>query len=282
VALPQTLQIPGANALTSSSGVRYSSGGPGTGRSLHLHSGADFPGKLGEPVLAVMPGVVVGVFAHRAEGQHEEVSGRSRLTARALGAMKAPYGFGLYVNIQHTISLAGRPLHSSYHHLDSATVRKGDRVVQGQPIGTMGKSGTNPIGGSVHLHLDVAIANPGDRHGDWFFLDPRGFQKWTSSRLTGTTGPGTGKIWPVTQAVATAAFPASGTGRGVEGVDRPAVLVSGYPVTPGEGSASGLPVVAKGPGQPLDEFWRIRRDRPGIAVALAVVTAVGLGYVLRG
>lgn len=279
--LPTSIQIPGANALTSTRGVRYSSQGPAYGREQFLHSGADFPGKIGEPVIAIMPGEVTGVFAHRAEGKHEEVSGYPRLTAKALKTFKAPYGFGLYIIVRHPITVAGKHLYSGYHHLDSAMIRKGNHVTQGQPIGGMGKSGTNPIGGAVHLHLDVALVDPGADRSHWFFLDPRGFQKWTSVRAPGATDPGRGFIWPITEAIAAPAFPRSGTGIGIIGVDKPAPLINGYPITHGEGASAGLPIVAKGPGQPLDEFWRLRRKKPVLVAVASVATAVtawGLSY----
>lgn len=256
--------------------ARYISQGPGTGRSVYLHSGADFPGLLGESVMSMMDGVVIGVFVHRADGVHEEVSKRSDLRASRLGTFKAPYGFGLYIIVRHSsVTVNGLPLHTGYHHLDQALVRQGDKVLAGQVIARMGKSGTNPVGGAVHLHLDTFYAVPGAPREQQWALNPLGFQRWAPK---GPKKPGTSLVWPVDEFVVALAFPKSATARGVEGKDVP-LSTSSYPtVTLAEGGAAAL--VGHGTNTPLDRIQQ--RTRPSSLQVFAAVTsgalAVGLGY----
>lgn len=99
-----------------------------------MHRGVDLVAALGSPVRAIRSGRVI-------------VSGRHR-------------GRGLYLELDH-----GRGLRSLYAHLQTATVRVGDRVRRGQAIGTVGKTGNarHPAI-TPHVHLEVS------RHGE--LVDP--------------------------------------------------------------------------------------------------------------
>ena len=105
----------------------------GAPRSGHRrHRGIDLLAPLNAPVRSIRSCTVLQVGTHR--------------------------GMGRFVEIAH-----GRSLTSLYAHLASTTVEKGDRVIQGQPIGTVGKTGnarSRLI--SPHLHFEVA------RHGEVF------------------------------------------------------------------------------------------------------------------
>lgn len=58
--------------------------------------------------------------------------------------------YGNVVIIRHTIN--GKRMDTNYAHLDSLTVRVGQIVKQGQPIGVMGKTGRS-LG--IHLHFEI-------------------------------------------------------------------------------------------------------------------------------
>ena len=90
------------------------------------HRGVDLEAPLGSPVRAVRSGRVIMTGRHR--------------------------GRGLYLELDH-----GRGLHSLYAHLQTVDVTTGDRVRQGQPIGTVGKTGNarHPLI-TPHLHLEVS------------------------------------------------------------------------------------------------------------------------------
>lgn len=99
----------------------------GAPRSGNLsHRGVDIEAPLGSAVHAIRSGRVIATGRHR--------------------------GRGLYVELDH-----GRGLHSLYAHLHTLDVKAGERVAQGQPIGTVGKTGNarhHAI--TPHLHLEVS------------------------------------------------------------------------------------------------------------------------------
>lgn len=89
------------------------------------HSGIDIAryGCFQAPVYAMRPGVVID-------------------------SVYLPKGFGNTVTIEHDDGTCLR-----YTHLDKKLVKKGDRVVRGQQIGTVGKGAKNIY--PAHLHLDM-------------------------------------------------------------------------------------------------------------------------------
>jgi len=99
-------------------------GAPRSGR--QRHRGVDLLAPLDSPVRAIRSGIVVQVGIHR--------------------------GLGRFVEVAH-----GGGLTSLYAHLATAAVEPGDRVTQGQLLGTVGKTGNarHPWISS-HLHLEVA------------------------------------------------------------------------------------------------------------------------------
>lgn len=115
------LIAPTQGKLTSCYGYR-----PNVGAS-NYHYGIDIAWKKGTPIVAADGGVVTVV--------------------------KTIDSFGLYLCIDH-----GGEMVTLYSHLDSTTVKVGDRVARGQVIGYMGESGnaTAPC-----LHFEVRI--DGDR-----------------------------------------------------------------------------------------------------------------------
>ncbi|MDP3704172.1 MAG: M23 family metallopeptidase [Candidatus Omnitrophota bacterium] len=107
-------------------------GAPRSGQ--RSHRGVDLLAPLSSSVRAIRSGTVIRTGTHRGLGHFVELSHRKDLT-------------------------------SLYAHLATTTVTQGQRVSQGQIIGTVGKTGNarHPWI-SPHLHLEVA------RHGE--ILDP--------------------------------------------------------------------------------------------------------------
>lgn len=63
-------------------------------------------------------------------------------------------GYGKYIIIRHSEKLEGQPVYALYAHLSKATVKRGDKVKQGQVIGLSGNTGGSRI---PHLHLEIRI-----------------------------------------------------------------------------------------------------------------------------
>ncbi len=60
-----------------------------------------------------------------------------------------PSGYGTYVIVDH-----GRGLLTLYGHMAVVSVRSGQRVSRGQPIGVEGSTGAST---GVHLHFEVRL-----------------------------------------------------------------------------------------------------------------------------
>ncbi len=86
-----------------------------------LHSGLDYRGAVGAPVIAAEAGTVV-------------VAGREG-------------GYGNYVRIDH-----GNGLQTSYGHLNKIEVKQGQCVGRGEIVGSIGQTG---ISTGPHLHFEV-------------------------------------------------------------------------------------------------------------------------------
>ena len=110
-----------ANVLMLSSSFGYRSD-PFTGAGA-MHSGLDFPGPIGSPILAAAPGKVVFV------GQKS--------------------GYGNVVEVDH-----GQGILTRYAHLSGFTTRVGSAVAAGQQIAKMGSTGRST---GSHLHFEVRL-----------------------------------------------------------------------------------------------------------------------------
>jgi murein DD-endopeptidase MepM/ murein hydrolase activator NlpD len=95
------------------------------------HDGVDIGGKMGEPIYCVLAGEVTNVVT---------------------GKVKGDSGYGNYVEVT---TADGKMV--IYAHLKDVSVKKGDSVVEGQQIGTMGNSGNTRGVTGVHLHLEVRL-----------------------------------------------------------------------------------------------------------------------------
>jgi hypothetical protein len=108
----------GANAPTPRNG-EY-----GNDRGDHMHAGVDFAMPLGTPIKAADGGEVV---------------------TACIGC--DPDGYGALITIRHANGLETR-----YAHVNTTSVRVGQRVSQGQVIGTVGSRGRSS---GPHLHFEV-------------------------------------------------------------------------------------------------------------------------------
>lgn len=94
------------------------------GDDFNLVSGGD--SDLGQPLYAIADGTVTSVHNHITKPT-----------------------FGTHIHIQHDGKWG--TVYSHYAHLQSTSVKVGDRVTEGQEIGKLGKSGTD----SAHLHFSI-------------------------------------------------------------------------------------------------------------------------------
>lgn len=98
----------------------------------HEHPGIDIIGKRGTPVLAPASGVVISSYFEPMAGHRIKIDlGRDE---------------------------KGRLVQAIFGHLEKRLVRKGDNVVRGQQIGTLGSTGLLAAG-LPHLHYTIYVGN---------------------------------------------------------------------------------------------------------------------------
>lgn len=97
------------------------------------HAGIDVFGPVGLPVLAVAAGEVT--YSH----------------------FEPLYGHTVYIN--HGLDPQGNDFQTRYVHLDDRQVEVGQRVVRGQRLGSLGRTGML-AGGIPHLHFEVQTRAP--------------------------------------------------------------------------------------------------------------------------
>jgi murein DD-endopeptidase MepM/ murein hydrolase activator NlpD len=100
---------------------------PPYGSYAHFHTGIDMSGPEGLPVLAADDGVVILAGGTYVNG--------------------ALVGYGNYVVVAHTGGLT-----TLYGHLLRVAVREGDRITQGQVLGSEGSTGNST---GAHLHFEL-------------------------------------------------------------------------------------------------------------------------------
>lgn len=107
-------------------GAKYKSGG--------VHKGIDYRAAIGTPVVAAVPGVVVHAGKH--------------IYKKGWG-----WAFGLHVIVDNDAFENGSPgLWAGYCHLNGVNVSVGQRVRQGQLLGTSGNTGRST---GPHLHFQI-------------------------------------------------------------------------------------------------------------------------------
>lgn len=130
------------------------------------HMGLDFFAPYGETLLSCGDGTVVfvgyqgkngGVSVPGAkQGQNGQIlDGNGNVVAN-----QSEVGFGgICVHVRHTGDFQN--YQTEYYHMSSITVRAGQKVTEGQPIGTIGNTGVAGIG--PHLHYQIAYIAGGQR-----------------------------------------------------------------------------------------------------------------------
>jgi murein DD-endopeptidase MepM/ murein hydrolase activator NlpD len=107
-------------------GAKYKTGG--------IHKGIDYKATIGTPVVAAVPGVVVHAGKH--------------IYKKGWG-----WAFGLHVIIDNDRFADGSAgLWAGYCHLNGVNVAVGQRVRQGQLVGTSGNTGRST---GPHLHFQI-------------------------------------------------------------------------------------------------------------------------------
>lgn len=107
-------------------GAKYKTGG--------VHKGIDYAAVIGTPVVAAVPGVVVHAGKH--------------IYKKGWG-----WSFGIHVIIDNDAFENGSPgLWAGYCHLNGVNVSVGQRVRQGQLLGTSGNTGRTS---GPHLHFQI-------------------------------------------------------------------------------------------------------------------------------
>lgn len=105
-----------------------------------LHNGFDMAAKIGTPVIAAAPGLVV-------------LSGYQSTS-------------GTVVWIYHGQDMDGNQIYSYSAHLHERLVRKGERVVRGQLIGRSGDTGAGVGSEGPHLHFGISMRKANDYSAD--------------------------------------------------------------------------------------------------------------------
>ncbi len=99
------------------------------------HEGIDIVGKTGTPVIAPAAGVVIRSYFE-------------------------PF-YGSHIVIDHGKDDNGLYIRSAYFHLNKRLVKKGDHIVRGQQIGTLGSTGL--LASFPHLHYEIRVGSKFDQ-----------------------------------------------------------------------------------------------------------------------
>jgi len=134
-----------------------------------VHRGVDINGAIGDPVVAVAPGVIL-----EAGDELVDIEGR----------MSDAYGIHVFMQLDQTFD--GWPIYILYAHFSDALVQEGDHVEAGQVVGLVGVTGftTGP-----HVHLEVRIGQNDPRHtrNPELWLQPRAGGGTVAGRLLDTS-----------------------------------------------------------------------------------------------
>ena len=103
----------------------------------NMHTGVDMGAQRGTQVFAAGPGEVVWVGYGLYRGIEDSTD---------------PYG--LAIAIRHDFGYEGQPLYTIYAHLGAISVWKGQRVREGDLLGTVGETGHTS---GPHLHFEVRL-----------------------------------------------------------------------------------------------------------------------------
>ncbi len=135
-----------------------------------VHRGVDINGAIGDPVVAVAPGVIL-----EAGDELVDIEGR----------MSDAYGIHVFMQLDQTFD--GWPIYILYAHFSEVLVSEGDHVEAGQVVGLVGVTGftTGP-----HVHLEIRIGQNDPRHtrNPELWLQPRAGSGTVAGRLIDPAG----------------------------------------------------------------------------------------------
>jgi murein DD-endopeptidase MepM/ murein hydrolase activator NlpD len=135
-----------------------------------VHRGVDINGAIGDPVVAVAPGVIL-----EAGDELVDIEGR----------MSDAYGIHVFMQLDQTFD--GWPIYILYAHFSDVLVQEGDHVEAGQVVGLVGVTGftTGP-----HVHLEIRIGQNDPRHtrNPELWLQPRAGSGTVAGRLIDPAG----------------------------------------------------------------------------------------------
>lgn len=107
------------------------------GDKTSVHEGIDITGLVGLPIIAPAPGTVIHVSSNRLYGNR--------------------------IFVEHGRNTDGKYIRTRYFHLEEIQVKEGDKVVRGQQIGLMGRTGILAL--YPHLHFEVRTSDSSDKAG---------------------------------------------------------------------------------------------------------------------
>ena len=120
----------------------YGYGTSGRGE-YEVHRGTDFPNPLGTPIVAVADATVI-------------VAGNDLLPQCGAGGNEIcgqyPDFYGNVIVLKLDEKYQGQSVYVAYGHMSSVTVRPGQRVRAGEPLGIVGQEG---IAVGPHIHIEV-------------------------------------------------------------------------------------------------------------------------------
>lgn len=142
-----TLEIPGLKGNLNAPVDECRPCGKYKMRSSYFHPGEDLcTDKKGVPTNAIYTGIVVEVTDHCNDDYFEGKTWANRASTTC----KNSRGFGNRVMLMHITK--NRLWYSGYHHLGLVKVKKGDLVLPGQMVGTVGSTG---VSFNYHLHFEI-------------------------------------------------------------------------------------------------------------------------------
>lgn len=142
----------------------------------------------------ITQGFMNGNPYHQGTDLGRPVPGQGDATVRAISRGRVIYigtgynvGWGNTIVLRHDALNAERYVFSSYSHLDSISVNRGDLVQGGQPIGVMGSTGNST---APHLHFQVFTKDNGNNPWDGFGVADLGVAYPTQSQVPRGYTPG--------------------------------------------------------------------------------------------
>ncbi|MCX8167006.1 MAG: peptidoglycan DD-metalloendopeptidase family protein [Candidatus Micrarchaeota archaeon] len=123
------------------------------------HNGLDIYAPIGTNVRAAQEGIVVYVQKEDVYGKKTELDQKNPYLNSKYGTYFAAYG--KFVVIKHRMKRPPGYYYTTYAHLDTVKVNPGQKVRQGEIIGTVGitgnaKNATRPVE-NAHVHFDLRI-----------------------------------------------------------------------------------------------------------------------------